>query len=455
MTPKLASTLAALTLVLATSASALAQTTPVTPKPIATVPIGADGQQKASPLETVKALPLTERVALQGDLAWTGKYNGLVNGEVGERMIASVRTWQKDAGGKPTGLLDAKERASLAEAGKKARDAVGWRVAQDPINGVKLGIPTKLVPRMAAMSDATGSNWTSTQGASIRVDTWRVREGNPTIASIAERERKRDDRKVTYSSIKPDFFILSGTQDETKFYTRAQVANGEVRGMTVVYDKANEKMMDPVVIAMSSAFDPFPKAAVAEGPPPRKKVEYATGVIVGADGSILTDRYAIEGCQSIVVAGHGNADRIAEDKAHDLALLRVYGASGLKPLGVTNAGVKPDVMLVGIADPQSQGGGAAITSTKAAVTQNGATAALSPVPGLGFAGAAAVDVDGKFAGISLLRPAVVAGPTPSTAQAKLVRPDVIGAFLASNNVATANAASGARDAVVRIICIRK
>lgn len=454
MTSKLASTLATFALALAASASAHAQTPPVVPKPIATVPIGANGQQKASPLETVKALPLAERVAIQGDLAWTGKYNGLVNGEVGERMMAAIRAWQKEAGGKPAGLLDAKERASLAEAGKKARDAVGWRVAQDPINGVKLGIPTKLAPKMASMSDTTGSRWTSVKDG-IQIDTWRVRAGNPTIASIAERERKRDDRKVTYSSVRPDFFILSGTQGDRKFYMRAHFANGEVRGMTILYDKTNEKAMEPIVIAMSSAFDPFPKAIVAEGPPPRKKVEYATGIIVGADGSILTDRYAIEGCQSIVVPGHGNADRVAEDKAHDLALLRIYGASNLKPLGIANASAKPDVMLVGIADPQNQGGGSAITSAKASVTQNGAVPTLSPAPGLGFAGAAVVDVDGKFAGMSLLRPVVEAGPAPSASQAALVKPEAISAFLASNNVETVSAASGARDAMVRIICVRK
>ena len=67
-----------------------------------------------------------------------------------------------------------------------------------------------------------------------------------------------------------------------------------------------------------------------------------------------------------MIAGYGNADRIAEDKEHDLALLRIYGARGLKPLGLAPlAAAKSGVDLTGIVDPQSQGGGTAASSVKA------------------------------------------------------------------------------------------
>ena len=112
--------------------------------------------------------------------------------------------------------------------------------------------------------------------------------------------------------------------------------------MTILYDQATEGTMAPVVIAMSSAFTPFPaNAAQADTPPPRKKVEYATGVVVSADGAIVTDRQVVDGCQFIVVPGHGNADRIAEDKTRDLALLRVYGTRELKPIVIGGTPAKP------------------------------------------------------------------------------------------------------------------
>ncbi len=69
------------------------------------------------------------------------------------------------------------------------------------------------------------------------------------------------------------------------------------------------------------------------GPPPRKTVEYGTGVVVSDDGAIIADRQITDGClDGRDRRAIGNADRVAEDKEHDLALLRIYGARGLKPL---------------------------------------------------------------------------------------------------------------------------
>ena len=142
----------------------------------------------------------------------------------------------------------------------------------------------------------------------------------------------------------------------------------EVRILTILYDQATENTVEPVVIAMSSAFNPFPAGAQVAGPPPRKTVEYGTGIVVSDDGAILTDRQVTDSCLAIAIAGHGNADRVAEDKTHDLALLRIYGARGLTPLNLGSGAAKSGVELTGIADPQNQAGGAAVSSVKASVT---------------------------------------------------------------------------------------
>jgi hypothetical protein len=121
--------------------------------------------------------------------------------------------------------------------------------------------------------------------------------------------------------VKPDFFVLSGLQGLKKFYIRGTFKGDEVRVMTILYDQATENTVEPVVIAMSSAFNAFPGGPQA-GPAPRKTVEYGTGVVAADDGSIVTDRQIVEGCLAIAIPGFGNADRIAEDKERDLALLR-------------------------------------------------------------------------------------------------------------------------------------
>ena len=438
--------------------SAQAQMTPPStagtkPKPVATQPIRPELQK---PEDTAKALSQAERLALQSDLAWVGQYNGAITGDVSERMVAAIKEFQKSRGGKPTGVLNSQERGALAETARKKQDSVGWKIATDPGTGVRLGIPTKLVPQQA--SDANGTKWSSPTGT-IQVQLARRKEAGPTTAKLAEREKKEPGRNVDYTVVKPDFFVLSGLQGLKKFYIRGTFKGDEVRILTIMYDQATENTVEPVVIAMSSAFNAFPAAAQTAGPPPRKTVEYGTGIVVSDDGAIIADRQITDGCIAVAIAGFGNADRIADDKAHDLALLRIYGARGLKALDLARSATKTALDLTGIADPQSQGGGSAVTNAKASVTQLGGSSdvALTPAPAIGFSGAPAQDGDGRFAGVALLKPVQIAGPATDApaAQAVLVTADTLHGFLKANGVNAAGGSTDARASVVRVICVRK
>jgi peptidoglycan hydrolase-like protein with peptidoglycan-binding domain len=433
--------------------SGTASMTGVKPKPVTTVPIRPALQ---TPADTANAMAQAERQAIQSDLAWVGQYNGAISGEVSERMVTAIKEFQKSRGGKQTGVLNPQERGVLAETAKRRQDNVGWKIVTDAGTGVRLGVPTKLVPQQS--SDATGAKWSSATGT-VQIQLARRKEANPTTAKLAEQEKKEPaGRKVDYTVVKPDFFVLSGTQGLKKFYVRGQFKGDEVRTLTILYDQATEGTVEPVVIAMSSAFNPFPSGAQLAGPPPRKTVEYGTGIVVSDDGAIVADRQIADGCLAIAIAGHGNADRVAEDKEHDLALLRIYGARGLKPLGLSMGAAKSGVELTGIADPQNQGGGAAASSVKASIAQvgSGGDLALAPVPAVGFSGAAALDTDGKFAGIALLKPVVIAGPSnAAAAQAALVSADTVREFLKANGVSAAVGSSDPRASVVRVICVRK
>jgi peptidoglycan hydrolase-like protein with peptidoglycan-binding domain len=440
----------------ATGTATQAQLTPPStagakPKQVATVPIRPALQ---TPADTAGAMAQAERLAIQSDLAWVGQYNGTISGDVSERMVEAIKEYQKAGGGKPTGVLNPKERQVLAETAKRRQDNAGWKIITDAGTGARLGIPTKLVPQQT--SDASGAKWSSTTGT-IQIQLSRRKEANPTTAKLAEREKKEPvGRNVDYTLVKPDFFVLSGLQGLKKFYVRGTFKGDEVRILTILYDQATENTVEPVVIAMSSAFNPFPANA---GPPPRKTVEYGTGVVVSDDGAIVADRQITDGCLAIAIAGFGNADRVAEDKDHDLALLRIYGARGLKPLALSDGVAKASVEVTGISDPQNQGGGNAASSVKAQVAQvgGGNDLALSPVPALGFSGAAALDGLGKFAGIALLKPVIVAGPAPATpaAQSVLVSADSVREFLKANGVNAGGRSTDAKASVVRVICVRK
>ena len=450
------SMLAATLIFVAAGMSAHAQmTAPTTvgskPKPVTTVPIRPSLQ---TPAATANAMAQAERLAIQSDLAWVGQYNGAITGDVSERMVAAIKEFQKQRGGKQTGVLNPQERSVLAETARRRQENVGWKIVTEAGTGARLGVPTKLVPQQS--SDANGAKWSSSTGT-IQIQLARRKQANPTTAKLAEQEKKEPaGRAIDYTVVKPDFFVLSGMQGLKKFYVRGTFKGDEVRILTILYDQATEGTVEPVVIAMSSAFNPFPAGT---GPPPRKTVEYGTGVVVSDDGAILADREITDGCMAITIGGFGSADQVADDKDHGLALLRIYGARGLKPLGLSNGAAKSAVDLFGIADPQSQGGGSAASSVKAAAAQIGGDGdvALSPPPALGFSGAAALDADGKFAGIALLKPALVAGPATATpaAQAVLVSADTVREFLKANGVNASGGSADAKSSVVRVICVRK
>jgi peptidoglycan hydrolase-like protein with peptidoglycan-binding domain len=142
------------------AALGLAQAQTLAPaKPVTTIPIRPTLQK---PEDTAGAMSQAERLALQSDLAWVGQYNGAITGDVSERMVTSIKEFQKARGGKPTGVLNPQERGTLADTAKRKQESVGWKIQTDPGTGVRLGIPTKLVPQQA--SDANGTKWTSPTG---------------------------------------------------------------------------------------------------------------------------------------------------------------------------------------------------------------------------------------------------------------------------------------------------
>jgi peptidoglycan hydrolase-like protein with peptidoglycan-binding domain len=450
------SVLAATLMLMAACVSAEAQTT--TPSTA-----GAKSKQAATtparpalqtPADTANAMGQGERLAIQSDLAWVGQYNGAISGDVSERMVEAIKEFQKTNGGKSTGVLNPKERSVLAETGRRRRENAGWKIVTDAPTGVQLGIPTKLVPQQT--SDANGTKWSSPTGT-IQVLLTRRKEASPTTAKLAEREKKEPTgRTVDYTVVKLEFFVLSGLQGLKKFYVRGTFKGDEVRILTILYDQATENTVEPVVIAMSSAFNPFP---VNAAPAPRKTVDYGTGLVVTEDGAIVTDRQITDGCIAITIPPFGNADRIAEDRDHDLALLHIYGTHALKPLSLaSNPADKASVEITGISDPQNQGGGRLATTVKATVTPvaGGSDLALSPTPAIGFSGAAARDDGGKFAGLALLKPAVVANSAMAApAQSVLVPAETVRDFLKANGITAAGGSSDAAASVVRVICVRK
>ena len=167
-----------------------------------------------------------------------------------------------------------------------------------------------------------------------------------------------------------------------------------MRGVTILYDQATEGIMDPVAVAMSSAFAPFPGTGL-----PRDRAAAAPQGRIRhrhrgqPAGHVLTDRQVIEGCNVIVVAGSATPTGIAEDTGRRARAAARLWRADLTPVALAGERAGRDLTLVGIADPQPQ---AAAARSRPRRRKLDGQRRWQPSPQLGFAGAAALDAQGRF-----------------------------------------------------------
>jgi hypothetical protein len=396
------------------------------------------------------AMPDSERLAIQSDLVWLGDYEGMSAEEFDAHTLDAIRAFQRRHGGKETGVLTEQERAQLAEAAKGPEARVGWRLVEDGATGARLGLPEKLVPHAGASRN--GSRWTSGQGQ-IQIETFRLYEGS--LPALFEQERKIAQRRVGYSALGTNSFVIAGEQLLKKFVVRAQASGNEVRGVTILYDQATEGTMAPIAIAVADTFQGFPDANSGPLPGRNRSVEYATAVAVSTDGRLLTLERATDRCQSITVPGFGHADRIAEDKTDNLALIRLYGAHSLIPAPFDGQDVPGgELTLHGIPEPLN-GSGNTVARVVTRLTPQG----LDPVPDFGFSGAAALDEQGHFAGIADVKMALAAGAGSASLQAQLIPASAVRSFLQTQGIPLKTREmpkpAAMDQSVLRVICVRK
>ena len=416
---------------------------------------GKKGAQKSQPTPGVYAdMPIAERAAIQFNLNWTNHYTGPADGDFNERSVNAVKAFQKDRGFRDTGVLTESEREALATSALSRRERVGFRMVEDRATGAQIGLPTKLATHESRAR--SGTRWQSAQGQ-LQIETFRIREPGATLATVFEDQKKEPpNRQIGSSAMRGNTFVLSGMQGLKHFLVRAEVRDLEIRGVAVLYDQAIENTTDYVALGVLSAFAPFPGTGVMAliGPPARSRTEYGTGIVVTASGHVVTDRQITEGCSVLQVAGHGDASRIAQ--SNNLTLLRVFGASPLTPAALVHEGAAASALtLVGIADPQAQGGERAVTTVIANLSGDG----LAPPPRPGFAGAAAVDAQGRIFGmVTLKAPTLASAGATTLPPAGVVPVNEIRKFLDSQYVTPATGRSGieaARASVVRVICVRR
>ena len=379
-----------------------------------------------------EALPEAERKAIQADLIWAGQFNGAVSGSFGPLTFKAINAL-KGGRGPADGILAPADRAALARAAQAARDASGFRLVEDERTGVRIGIPSKLLPRRDVSS--SGSRWQSAD-EKVTLDTSASPPGED-LAALFEKAtavNPRSPRKITYKLLRPDFFVVTGETPTGRFYRRLAAGPQGVRGFSVGYDKALAPSVDKLVIAIAASFEPFPtgpapsaaappaSAGSAPAAPPAARVNERYGVAV-----MLSDKVAL------------TAAVAARPRARDesgLVLIDLDGTGTATPPALAGEAIGAGEALVLVAYADDAGKRAAV-ALPGQLTRAGSGAMVTAPLQPGQAGSPAFDRQGRLVGLVTANPSdkqLVAGVAPQRAHL-MAGPAVIREILSRSGLA--------------------
>ena len=210
--------------------------------------------------------------------------------------------------------------------------------------------------------------------------------------------------QAEYSVLQADFFVISGMQGLKKIL-RARASRETARcaaspSSTTRRWKASWSRWWRDVERVRAV----PGGRHGARRPPRRKVEYGSGVVGRPPATSSPTAALLEGCYVIACRGIGSAERVAaEDKrasSRCCASMARATSSRSALIGDARERHRRDAAS---ASPIRRRRAAAARSAPRKARAGAMALALEPAPALGFAGAAALDAQGRLAGMAVLK----------------------------------------------------
>jgi hypothetical protein len=195
---------------------------------------------------------------MQEQLVWIGYYDGPIDGDVGAGTTAAVKQFQRDLGATETGILSPQQSRALAERADGQVQASGFEIETDSATGIRVGIPLAITSQKKRV--AGGTNFQSPDGRTrIGLRTFRTGEEFRLVF-----ERLKDAFKpatLPYSVVRNDWMVLSGENENKRFYVRYHGRNDLVSGFFAIYDKELPKetttSLSAAITIMSLTMQPY------------------------------------------------------------------------------------------------------------------------------------------------------------------------------------------------------
>ena len=283
-----------------------------------------------------------DRILLQVDLILSGQYNGLADGVFGKNTYSALTGFQAAEGYPATGVLSARQRDLLTSVARNFYQRVGFNQVDDDPTGISLFIPSELVA--PAGFGKRGSKWESRRGH-FEIETVLVPASEMSFFDVYSKLiRETRSRKVTYSTVQSDFFVVSGRNGKKNFYAKLHAGPYDTRGFSISWDSSVDHVGKITATFMASmmSFSAETTGPIAESPPaqapqpatpdePDGVQSSGSAFVVSENGLAVTNNHVIDNCRDISVTQYVNHDvrLISRDLEADLALIKIEGLTGV------------------------------------------------------------------------------------------------------------------------------
>ncbi|WP_298560861.1 serine protease [uncultured Aliiroseovarius sp.] len=431
------------------------ETVAVAPATPAQTAIVIQDETKREAQASERALDREARMALQVALQWEGYYTSAIDGAFGAGTRRSMAAWQTDKGYDPTGVLTTRQRAALLDSYQSVLEALGMAPFEDQNAGIAMAIPAGMVEfdryeapfvhfKTKGDSDVQLVMISQTGDQNTLFGLYDILQTLEIVPTEGPRERGKNG------------FTIEGADDKISSFTQVKLADGTVKGFTLVWPKGDEKRRDLALRDMKASFASLGAQALADdaglddatqsldllsGLDIRTPEYSRSGFYVDGAGRILTTTEAVQSCARISVNNEFDANVIATDDALGLALLEP--ATAQAPISFASfltaePRLKSDVAVAGFSYEGRLSAPSLTFGTLSELTGLNGEAELSrltlaALPG--DAGGPVLDAGGSVMGM-LLPAGGTTGRTLPTDTSFAMDAGTVAAFLATNGVTT-------------------
>ncbi|WP_209833429.1 trypsin-like peptidase domain-containing protein [Ruegeria sp. HKCCE3926] len=321
--------------------------------PAVTTPQDSD-ETRAQALQSERLLTARERKDLQTALRAAGFYNSTIDGAFGQGTRRSMSDWQRYNGFDATGVLTTLQRKALMDEYNAPLISVGMERYSDDKAGIVLDMPLGAVS--LDRYEAPFAHFKSTSDMNAKALLISQEGDKNTLRALYEVMQSLEIVPLNGPrELGRDRFTLEGRGNGIVSFTQAQLADGKIKGFTLVWPEGDEARRLRVLSAMTSSFSTTDAVLdAAAGASAEQRIDLVSGLQVrkprltrsgffaDENGTVLTVSEAADSCTRITLDGDHEVQLALTDPELGVAVLRP--AKTLAPMSVAAfSAAKPQI----------------------------------------------------------------------------------------------------------------